>query len=123
MKEYAEQRYIAVVSLNLSKYCKLKLKLNADKSKVVSIITLGNLAFIKNRLICGRIPDWATGALLADQCLNVLLQIKDSYKRDTLISQLRTSPWTYAVEPPCTERYARWCERSVTQIIGSLLLD
>ena len=26
-------------------------------------------------------------------------------------------------EPPCTERYARWCERSATQIMGSLLLD
>ena len=27
------------------------------------------------------------------------------------------------IEPPCTERYARWCERSATQLIGSLLLD
>ena len=26
-------------------------------------------------------------------------------------------------EPPCTERYARWCERSVTQLMGDLLLD
>ena len=26
-------------------------------------------------------------------------------------------------EPPCTERYARWCERSTAQIMGSLLLD
>ena len=23
----------------------------------------------------------------------------------------------------CTERYARWCERTVTQLMGSLLLD
>ena len=27
------------------------------------------------------------------------------------------------VEPPCTERYARWCERSVGEIIAYLLLD
>ena len=26
-------------------------------------------------------------------------------------------------EPPCTERYARWCERSTAQIMSSLLLD
>ena len=27
------------------------------------------------------------------------------------------------IEPPCTERYARWCERSVDEIIAYLLLD
>ena len=27
------------------------------------------------------------------------------------------------IEPPCTERYARWCERSATQLMGSPLLD
>ena len=26
-------------------------------------------------------------------------------------------------EPPCTERYARWCERSANQLMVSLLLD
>ena len=26
-------------------------------------------------------------------------------------------------EPPYTERYVRWCERSATQLMGSLLLD
>ena len=31
---------------------------------------------------------------------------------DTLVSSTTTSPCTYAVEPPCTGRYARWCERS-----------
>jgi len=30
---------------------------------------------------------------------------------------------TQVIEPPCTERYARWCERSATQPMGSLLLD
>ncbi|MBB6023518.1 hypothetical protein HNR77_004619, partial [Paenibacillus sp. JGP012] len=30
---------------------------------------------------------------------------------------------TQAVEPPYTERYVRWCERSATQLMGSLLLD
>ncbi|WP_027640999.1 group II intron maturase-specific domain-containing protein [Enterocloster clostridioformis] len=27
------------------------------------------------------------------------------------------------IEPPCTERYARWCERPVGEIIAYLLLD
>ena len=27
------------------------------------------------------------------------------------------------IEPPCTERYARWCERSANQLMISLLLD
>ena len=27
------------------------------------------------------------------------------------------------IEPPCTERYARWCERSATQLMGSILLE
>ena len=26
-------------------------------------------------------------------------------------------------EPPCTERYARWCERTTAQIMSTLLLD
>ncbi|MDD2362069.1 MAG: hypothetical protein PHH84_03800, partial [Oscillospiraceae bacterium] len=42
---------------------------------------------------------------------------------DTIVSLTGTSPCTHAVEPPCTERYARWCERSVTQLMGDLLLD
>ena len=29
---------------------------------------------------------------------------------------------TQIIEPPCTERYARWCERSATQLMGSPLL-
>ena len=27
------------------------------------------------------------------------------------------------IEPPCTEPYARWCERSANQLMVSLLLD
>ena len=30
---------------------------------------------------------------------------------------------TQTIEPPCTEPYARWCERSAAQLMGSLLLD
>ena len=41
------------------------------------------------------------------------MQTKDSQKQDILVSSgATTSPCTYAVEPPCTGRYARWCERS-----------
>lgn len=32
-------------------------------------------------------------------------------------------PAQISVEPPCTERYARWCERSLNKIIIQLLLD
>ena len=39
-------------------------------------------------------------------------QTKDSHMPDTTASLTGTSLCTYAIEPPCTERYARWCERS-----------
>ena len=43
-------------------------------------------------------------------------------QRAILVSSTTTSPCTYAVESPCTGRYARWCERSA--LMGeSLLLD
>ena len=60
----------------------------------------------------GAIPDWAIGVLPGVRCFSVPLQTKDSQQRDTLVSSTTTSPCTYAVEPPCTGRYARWCERS-----------
>ena len=41
-----------------------------------------------------------------------LSQRKDSHRLDTTASLTGTSLCTYAIEPPCTERYARWCERS-----------
>ena len=34
------------------------------------------------------------------------------HRRDTIASLTGTSLCTYAIEPPCTERYVRWCERS-----------
>ena len=40
------------------------------------------------------------------------VQTKDSQQQDTLVSSTTASPCTHAVEPPCTGRYARWCERS-----------
>ena len=39
-------------------------------------------------------------------------QQKDSHRLDTTVSLTGTSLCTYAIEPTCTERYARWCERS-----------
>lgn len=50
-------------------------------------------------------------------------QQKDSHRLDTTVSLTGTSLCTYAIEPPYTERYVRWCERSATQLMGSLLLD
>ena len=44
--------------------------------------------------------------------LQTELQTKDSQQQDTSVSSTTTSPCTYAVELPCTGRYARWCERS-----------
>ncbi len=52
------------------------------------------------------------------------IQMAISNKRlDTTASLTGTSLCTYVVEPPCTERYARWCGRSVTQIMGDFLPD
>ena len=46
---------------------------------------------------------------------------EDSYRRDITASLTGTSLCTYAIEPPCTERYARWCERP--GLFRPLLLD
>ena len=56
-----------------------------------------------------RLGYWRIAVVLYE---SVPLQTKDSQQRDTLVSSTTTSPCTYAVEPPCTGRYARWCERS-----------
>ena len=58
------------------------------------------------------IPDWVIGVSPVVLYCNVPLQTQDSQQRDTSASSATTSPCTYAVEPPCTGRYARWCERS-----------
>ena len=42
---------------------------------------------------------------------------------DTIAFQKGTLIYINPVEPPYTERYVRWCERSAAQIMGSLLLD
>ncbi len=46
-------------------------------------------------------------------------------KEDSCISLPATSLCTARKlgKPPCTERYARWCERTVGEIIAYLLLD
>jgi Retron-type reverse transcriptase len=42
---------------------------------------------------------------------------------DITVYPTGTSPCTYAIEPPYTERYARRCGRSLTQRMGELLPD
>ena len=49
--------------------------------------------------------------------------MNDSHRRDTTASLTGTSLCTYAIEPPYTERYVRWCGRSATQLMDSLLPD
>jgi len=34
-----------------------------------------------------------------------------------------TRKYVKTIEPPCTERYARWCGRSAAQLMSSLLPD
>ena len=34
-----------------------------------------------------------------------------------------TRKFVKTIEPPCTERYARWCGRSAAQLMSSLLPD
>ena len=41
-----------------------------------------------------------------------LMNLLHKQIQDMRVSSTTTSPCTYAVEPPCTGRYARWCERS-----------
>ena len=50
-------------------------------------------------------------------------QKKDSHRQDTTASWTGTSLCTYAIEPPYTERYVRWCGRSAIQLMDSLLPD
>ena len=50
-------------------------------------------------------------------------QMKDSYKPDIWTYPKSTSLCIIVVEPPCTERYARWCGRSAAQLLGCLLPD
>ncbi len=42
---------------------------------------------------------------------------------DRIIQQAIAQQLTPIFEPPCTERYARWCGRTVTQLMGDLLPD
>ena len=49
--------------------------------------------------------------------------MRDSHEPDTSAYPTGTSPCTYAIELPCTEPYARWCGRTVTQLMGDLLPD
>ena len=44
-------------------------------------------------------------------CAASNLNKKDSHRPDTTVSLTGTSLCTDAIEPTCTERYARWCER------------
>ena len=67
------------------------------------------------------IPEKLIGAVQNTPVSTWLYPAKDSHKPDTTVSLTGTSLCTYAVEPPCTERYARWCERS--GLIQPLLLD
>ena len=76
--------------------------------------------------ISGETPDWVTGESPGAQSYSVPSQMKSSHWRDIMTSRLNMSIFTnctYAIEPPCTERYARWRERSAAQLMGSLLLD
>ena len=50
---------------------------------------------------------WSETAMCSEQS-----QQKDLHRPDTTVSLIGTSLCTYAIEPTCTERYARWCERS-----------
>ena len=71
---------------------------------------------------CGCHRGHKIGDVLRCRLYRKVSQKKYSPVLDTTVSRHGTSKCTYAIEPPCTERYARWCERSATQLMGSLLL-
>jgi hypothetical protein len=52
---------------------------------------------------------------------DVLKRFEMLHERIGRILKIRTL--IAAHEPPCTDPYARWCERTATQLMGSLLLD
>ncbi|MCE5331399.1 MAG: hypothetical protein LLF95_04555, partial [Bacteroidales bacterium] len=46
------------------------------------------------------------------------------YKRQvTYFSQIIIALFVYIKKPPYTERYVRWCERTVSELIAHFLLD
>ncbi len=60
--------------------------------------------------------------MLQSRLYRKVSQKKYSPVLDTTVSRHGTSKFTYALESSYTERYARWCERSATQLMGSPLL-
>ena len=55
--------------------------------------------------------------MIAEDDLSTLI------RNDTTVSLTGTSLCTYAIEPPYTERYVRWCGRTAIQLMDSLLPD
>ena len=47
-----------------------------------------------------------------DEVVKSIRRKTELYERQNENKTNDTSLCTYAVEPPCTEPYARWCERS-----------
>ena len=63
----------------------------------------------------GETPGWVTGARPPVGYKSTPLQTQSSHWPDTITFRASTSNfaiYTFAVEPPCAEQYARWRERS-----------
>ena len=53
--------------------------------------------------------------------LKCSIKMKDSHEPDIFIYSASTSLCAYRIEPPYTERYVRWCERTATQLMLSFM--
>ncbi len=77
------------------------------------------------------IPKWSVhgmadcrkGIWRAAMMLNSVLTAKEIARPGISPCLTITRKLVKTEKPPCTERYARWCERSAAQLMGSLLLD
>ena len=99
--KWADERVMKSVTQFIEK--DLKLIVNQDKSKVGSPTRLKFLGCLIHR---------AKGACLALPKFIGLLQHENSASGNLCPLPLMRSQRIQIIEPPYTERYVRWCERS-----------
>ena len=96
---------------------------NSGKESKRLTITLYPLAYQTQRL--GNMPTQgrATGELQLAQSLRKPLPMNISRNQDCHQSAYNIHQSINSIEPPYAERYVRWCKRTATQLMSSLLLD
>ena len=93
-------------------------KEHPDLTQVECAKNLGNC--LRGYLLCQQLS-WQNFSFYF--VLNLDTGPNTLHQWDMMTYSTDTRYCTQIIEPPCTERYARWCERSATQLMGSLLFD